>query len=335
MLLPLILIVALAISCAPEKKVRKRFTPKPCIECHEEKLKDLELNFVHAPAAKKDCEACHLRHGRLAIKSFIENSERKLCYKCHTDMAEQMSNIGNTHTVLKQGLCIPCHNPHASQNKYLQKSTGKALCYTCHERTAFERTKRHQPVEEGCGSCHAPHGSDYPDNLIKNEIALCNSCHDYKATAFTEAHRNYPVENAKCTGCHSPHSSTNDQLLRESVHEPVQKAACSSCHNPVDSSDPLAVSESGDKLCYSCHEAEKDKYNKSNMHTLTKEGKCITCHSPHASDFSGITLMDNIKLCTQCHKDSPSLDVSQVHKPVTDEGCTVCHNPMHRKWPVY
>ena len=258
MLLTLILIAVFTVSCAPEKKVRKRFEPKACIECHDEKLKDLQLDFVHAPAAEKDCEACHLRHGKLAIKSFVETSERKLCYRCHTDMAEQMSNTGNVHTVLKQGLCIPCHNPHASQNKYLQKSTGKTLCFTCHDRTPFERTMRHKPVEEGCSACHAPHGSEYPDNLVKSELELCLSCHDYKAPEFKGSHKHYPVEDKKCTGCHSPHSSTNDQLLRESVHEPVQKLACSACHEPVDASDPLAVTKSGDRLCYSCHVREKE-----------------------------------------------------------------------------
>jgi hypothetical protein len=56
------------IACAPEVKVQKKgFVPKPGMECHEEMQSELTKQYVHDPMSKRDCEACHLRHGRLAV----------------------------------------------------------------------------------------------------------------------------------------------------------------------------------------------------------------------------------------------------------------------------
>ena len=69
----LLALLSIFIACAPEVKVPKKgFAPKPCMECHKEMRSELTKQHVHDPMSKHDCEACHLRHGRLAVKTFVE-----------------------------------------------------------------------------------------------------------------------------------------------------------------------------------------------------------------------------------------------------------------------
>jgi predicted CXXCH cytochrome family protein len=163
----ILFIFCLYYSCAPEPTVRKGFAPKPCLDCHKEKLDEFQKKFVHSPMVKRDCEACHLRHGRLPVLTLKEKEERKLCFTCHAQMAQNMDKLSHVHTALKQGRCLPCHNPHASDNKFLLKKTGNDQCFTCHKDATFMRAKRHKPQSDNCLICHAAHGSQYKDNLIK------------------------------------------------------------------------------------------------------------------------------------------------------------------------
>ncbi|HDH06301.1 MAG TPA: cytochrome C, partial [Nitrospirae bacterium] len=237
----LAIIFSIFITCAPERKARKGFVAKPCMDCHKEMKSELAKKYVHVPMSERDCEACHLRHGRLAVKSFVEREEKKLCFTCHTGMAADVENMAGVHTVIKQGKCLPCHDAHASDNTSLQKEVGNEQCFTCHDKAPFMRAKRHKPLDKGCLTCHAAHGSQYKDNLIIEETGLCRSCHNFTEKGFRNAHRDYPVEQAECSGCHSPHSSSNDKLLRESIHEPLRLAQCDSCHNPNTGPDPIGV----------------------------------------------------------------------------------------------
>ncbi|HIC92440.1 MAG TPA: hypothetical protein EYP21_10355, partial [Syntrophaceae bacterium] len=70
-----IVIFTIISTCAP-RRVRGPFKPKPCLECHSKKLGEFKKAYIHSPMEKKDCEACHLRHGRLPVKSLKERGAR-------------------------------------------------------------------------------------------------------------------------------------------------------------------------------------------------------------------------------------------------------------------
>ncbi len=183
--LVLISMICLVYCCAPEQTVkRKGFEAKPCLDCHKKTLNDFQKKYIHEPMAKKDCDACHLRHGKIAVLSLREREERKLCLLCHAQFAESMGRKSHVHTALRQGKCLPCHSAHSSDNKYLLKKTGSEQCFTCHKKDPFMRAKQHKPLSDGCLVCHDPHGSQYGNNLIKQETDLCISCHDYGACKF-------------------------------------------------------------------------------------------------------------------------------------------------------
>jgi len=311
-------------TCAPEQGVRRaRFEPKPCLDCHTGMLTEFQKKYVHAPMAKKDCEGCHLRHGKIPVKTLKFREEDKLCYSCHSQMALSMGKMSHLHTALKQGKCLPCHNPHASDNKFLLKKVGNDQCFTCHKDAPFVRAKRHKPLADGCLTCHAAHGSQNEDNLIKSETEICQSCHKFTDASFRSAHKNYPVEKGVCTSCHTPHSSTNDKLLRESVHAPLKSLECESCHKPPTDPNPLGVIAPDGKLCYICHKKEETAFKAAHIHRPVEEDKCLSCHSPHATDYPKITLMGANELCLKCHaKMSGILKVTNIHAPIKDKGCT-------------
>ena len=193
----LVLIATAIFACGPEKRVKKRFVPKPCLACHEERLPDFQKRYVHQPVKEKACESCHVRHGKLAVKSFIERVESRLCFTCHSEMATLMQGTPNVHTPLKQGQCVPCHDPHASEETSLQKKTGSHQCFTCHKQEPFKNQNRHKALDKGCLVCHSAHGSAFPANLVKKEINVCDSCHAYDSSEFRSAHKNYPVEQSR------------------------------------------------------------------------------------------------------------------------------------------
>ena len=133
-------VVVFIAACAPEPTVRRGFAPKPCLDCHKEKLSDFQKKYVHSPMSKKDCEACHLRHGKLPVLTLKFREQDKLCYICHSQMALNIGKMTHVHTALKQGKCLPCHDPHASDNKFYLKKVGNDQCFTCHKDTSFIRS---------------------------------------------------------------------------------------------------------------------------------------------------------------------------------------------------
>jgi len=299
----LILMIFFTYTCTTTEQARRKgFEPKPCLECHKKTLPEYQKKYIHQPMAKKDCEACHNRHGKIAVLSLKEREQSKLCTKCHTEFAARIAGNTSVHTALKQGKCTACHNPHASDNKFLQKKTGSEECFTCHKKDSFVRAMQHKPLTDGCLVCHNPHGSEFGRNLIKKEIDLCSSCHNFNAEAFKNAHKGYPVQKGKCTSCHTPHSSSASKLLKTSVHPPVKQGLCSSCHRAASDPDPLGVSSKDKRLCYNCHKKEEKAFGAAYRHRPVDEGKCLNCHNPHASDYPKMTLMDMNDICFSCHK---------------------------------
>ena len=106
--------IVLALSfAAPSDAKKRKFKRKQCLDCHEEFVEEyLSMKNVHAVVEERKCEECHLRHGIVAKLIFKEDGN-KLCYGCHSIEALKLDTPG-VHTAVKEGACISCHNPHAS-----------------------------------------------------------------------------------------------------------------------------------------------------------------------------------------------------------------------------
>ena len=105
---------------------------------------------------------------------------------------------------------------------------GAAMCFTCHDKSGFQRTNKHKAMENGCTTCHDPHSSDQGALLARNEAELCGKCHADMSKHLhpTKGRDPRTDQELKCSGCHDAHSSDQVALLR---FEP-RRELCVQCH---------------------------------------------------------------------------------------------------------
>jgi predicted CXXCH cytochrome family protein len=210
----------------------------------------------------------------------------------------------------------------------------------------FTSANVHEPVKKDCTICHDPHGSVSIKHLRtkKDELgnymsekkpvkALCLDCHRTLDPEIIDqiengTTRHKPVDEGKCTYCHTPHSTDYQKQLRK----------------------PLS------KICYSCHKKEKKEITRSKFkHGPIRSDDCAQCHLPHGSnnrkllrsaftsEFSTEFSLDKYELCFNCHKTEMVLkketnnttgfrngktNLHYFHVNTQGRNCKACHN-MH------
>ncbi len=154
--------------------------------------------------------------------------------------------------------------------------------------------------------------------------ALCLGCHPANAPAFTKAHGGYPVDQASCSGCHSPHSSTQPKLLKTSLHAPVAARSATTCHAAPASGKPFDVNQGrrtvrGVPRC-GRHEGHREGTARAVQgRPVPLVSRRRTRREPVAAEGQGNAL------CATCHKEQAAA-VAFKHAPVArPEGCLSCH----------
>lgn len=282
------------------------------------------------------------------------------CLVCTDAGAEEGCTSDKCHAKVLKGstvhpiaeTCETCHEsvatPHPKKGEKTFKLTQEPpdLCFTCHDRDAFQKSDVHPPVQSGmCTSCHNPHSSAEPKLLAQPMKDLCGTCHaDH--VSFKVMHG--PASTGACTACHSPHASEHKKLLakeppdlcftchtdmpevlqKKHVH-PALAGGCTSCHNPHGSDYPKMLAQEGQELCFLCHPqiGEKVKDSPVAHPALMSEKACASCHSPHASDNEKMLLEPVKDICTTCHSDIIPQNARVLHGPNNDGKCTRCHEP--------
>ena len=114
-----------------------------CFTCHDDILSATKkASLVHAPVAAGGCTVCHSPHG--SPNSFqLRKPVNSLCTSCHDDKRDgdhpvvfhPVGGKPDPRDPSKTLSCVSCHNPHASDNKYLLTVQGGyfALCQSCHK----------------------------------------------------------------------------------------------------------------------------------------------------------------------------------------------------------
>jgi len=192
---------------------------KKCNQCHEEagsqaplatKKKGVELcrgchkdmidtafskNRVHWPMLDRDgCLNCHNAHAARQ-KKLLTGTVLYVCGKCHADTVElqHISKINPKNPGLckpvKEGDCVGCHSPHASDYMLLTKKPSMSfdICNKCHD------WKTH--------STH-PVGEKIIDPRNKNLSVDCISCHRACGTANKPAMSQFESVTETCIQCH-------------------------------------------------------------------------------------------------------------------------------------
>lgn len=99
--------------------------------------------------------------------------------------------------------CGECHQRKAAN---ATSAFGGALCFDCHDASAFEFDYMHGPAAVGaCTQCHHPHVGKFEFLLNDPVIDVCLSCHD---RADVQQNENHDMETV-CTECHNPHGGSD------------------------------------------------------------------------------------------------------------------------------
>lgn len=228
------------------------------------------------------------------------------------------------------------------------EGTGNCTNPGCHN-NLIEKSVIHSPIQDGCEYCHEKSGNVHPGaegnefTLVKAPPELCEVCHESKKS---EKVVHEPVAEGECLQCHSPHSSPNQFLLKESSivklcedchdsdmwnnktkHQPVSDGACLNCHNPHQSNFPQLLVSKLPELCFNCHNKEKNEYNMADVHPPF-EDNCLDCHAVHGSENSNLLTAKLPDICFSCHEElQNSLKKKTVHQAIREgQLCLNCHN---------
>jgi len=318
--------LSLNVGCVPQASHKLQ---KNCVDCHSEYAVTFREGNIHKPVLDNQCENCHRTHGLIG-GVYLKEGVPQLCFRCHSNVREDMKKKGGIHSPAAEGKCLSCHNPHNSKQKGLLKQPEKDLCFSCHGSESFSQTIQHQPLQQGCGGCHPPHGGVGAALLVQSEDELCLSCHDTGQKTVLESHGDYKLTTS-CVDCHNSHSSSQPKLLRNVTHAPVANRQCDNCHAGAATTAPLALREQGRGVCLSCHPEETLFPTNGTEHAPVKTDSCLRCHAVHASDFEGMTRVSREVLCMECHSfksfgpNAEHIGQGSAHAPAKNGNCLACH----------
>jgi predicted CXXCH cytochrome family protein len=157
-----------------------------------------------------------------------------------------------------------------------------ADCASCHK-ALLAGTSVHAPVEmKECGTCHTLSAGKALMNVEKGIPGTCVECHVEKQALIDSAVVQHPVA-SDCTACHTPHSSSEQHLLKLDVY----------------------------RLCTECHDTHKINHpvGKHPLRFVTVEGtgqeiSCVSCHNPHGSQNPALVKVGGgpMGICLDCHQ---------------------------------
>ena len=167
----------------------------PCAGCH---ARMLDRNHVHGPAGVYQCTYCHEEGSKPTKYRVKPQPDVELCGDCHSDKVEEYRKSPFVHGPIEAGMCMICHDPHATDNIAQLNQPVNELCLGCH---AGVDTKVHvlrglssgksHPLGGGndpsapgklfsCASCHNPHGGKSGKLFVRgveDRLELCRLCH--------------------------------------------------------------------------------------------------------------------------------------------------------------
>jgi len=235
------------------------------------------------------------------VHSPIKEGESCVSAKCHSELAKARY----VHAPVATGACLICHTNIKEEPPFGLVSTGVDLCWRCHKNQKLligQSKYLHKIVkDEGCIGCHDSHGSKTTKFLLnKDELTLCVDCHKKETqkvmeqiASATVVHK--PVSEGRCAGCHAPHASNYQNLLKGG---PKDVALCFNCHKKMEQKTEKAVYKHGpvqQEMCSTCHESHAGYVAKNLKYNFNKK-------------FYNPFDLEVYSLCFKCHKETVVLD---------------------------
>lgn len=168
---------------------------KTCFACHPNETVWESKKYRHG-ALIGGCTLCHNPHGGNFRYMLWDEGSLNICLTCHEEKERLVKNENSAnlvHGIIYGKGCTACHEPHASNERYMLLKPVNELCVSCHTGLAGitrghpvanhpvkgPRERRRPDRELTCIGCHDPHGSPNQNMLIKTKKGgiLCRVCH--------------------------------------------------------------------------------------------------------------------------------------------------------------
>ncbi len=247
------------------------------------------------------------------------------CATCHAEIATGFAKNAHARLALEHaGHGVTCESCHGAGKAHVDSggdatkifrftsasaTEADAKCLGCHAAAHpnFERSA-HGEAGVSCLSCHSIHHSSTPSFLLtESQPQLCYRCHaDIQVLFSMPFHHKVPEGLMKCTDCHDPHGTGQENNLLSTAD---RNTICAKCH-----------AETAGPFVYE--------------HPVVKTEGCTACHSPHGSPNARLLNVSEVNmLCLQCHSASINFSAPgapSFHNQATQYvACTNCHTQVH------
>ena len=169
-----------------------------CASCHTSTRSWSTRENIHGPLILGGCTLCHDPHGGDNPDMLWAEGSLQLCIACHSDKGNLVDEKRENRPPYGHGIifgkgCVACHDPHATDEKFMLKKPTNELCVGCHP--SLQGVTRGHPVaghpvtapselrrpgrKLTCVGCHDPHGSTHQYLLVETKLGarLCRGCH--------------------------------------------------------------------------------------------------------------------------------------------------------------
>jgi predicted CXXCH cytochrome family protein len=192
--------------------------PETCLTCHPEKKQG---SFIHT-AVRMGCPRCHhivTGKNQTTITLFARGGD--LCANCHQAQVEPV-----LHGPYKNGQCLVCHEPHASEFKAQIRAEVNSLCLECH---APKPNPGNTVNLFGLQSISKAEFEAAPKIELDPSLRFG---HPRPAHSVADvADPLHAGEKISCLSCHAPHASELPHLL---VSAKGGENVCDACHRVID-----------------------------------------------------------------------------------------------------
>jgi predicted CXXCH cytochrome family protein len=324
-----------------------------CHDAHSANQPKRLPDFSHGPYDARLCSACHPAplDGKVRLTAANANA---LCYGCHEELKTEIDSAKSRHKLLSQSdtACLECHDPHASNQRYILKKPTRDLCISCHDENAEKANRArqsappadgqggaqgdqpekqylklsskhvHEPVRESCTICHKAHASNFSMELRASVNDVCMSCHGANAEKIIQSEVPFPLFGGQVSLRPNAFSKvTFLDLSAKYVHEPV-RTSCVYCHDAHASQYQGELYEGVHDLCLACHGVNADEIVRGSKPVDLFDGRVTV----PPKTFSKLSPLLSVKDGMTGH---PILK-HPIYKPATanepELNCLTCHH---------
>ena len=229
---------------------KEEIKTETCLNCHPNKK---EGKSVHS-AVGMGCENCHQatsEDGKTTITLVATGGE--LCAMCHEAKKDPV-----LHGPYKDGQCLTCHEPHASDYKAHTRAPGNSLCLECHSprrisgdtvtlfnsRTISDKDFAAIPKIELDAMLRQGHPwmghpvAEAPDPLHQGEKMSCLSCHQPHTSTLPSLVLAAKPGTDICDTCHQAFEQQKEAVLRKKLQEQQAAPQASESQKPQGDKKP-------------------------------------------------------------------------------------------------